>query len=456
MRHLAIVVLLLSACAAPTPGPHSTGKARAALTGCVTPEAHGAIAGDGLDDRVAFQAAIDAAQIGPGCLLAGPGRYDISRHPTAGAVNIQSLKISAPLVIQGAGIGETTIAMFGSGIRAGATTAADWWLIGVYSKLTISDLTLDGGARTNTSEQTHLLNLAAGARDVVVERVRFDLPTIGPSSGGDCWRAIGSATARVTGSTIRDVDFDHCDRAAMGFQRYVDSTTIQRVTTRHTETAIDLEPTGDAAATCLPIIDGISVSDSTLGRGDYASGDYTVSIAGRGCELASRIDIRSTTIRDGSMTILDAGDVTLTGLALVGRGSGAPVLQARKRIKRLRVVGGTITRPAGTSGMTVKITGQSGANPTDATLLGVTVVHDSDGSPVYAESLASLVLVACSIDYNGAPTTAKAVKNRGIDAPAGAPIVADTAITGPLGGIAEMAGTTDGGAPVVVRTTLAP
>jgi hypothetical protein len=454
IRTFALAVLLAACTPAAPPG-----TARGLLSvgaPCETLEGHGAIAGDGVDDRAAINAAFASAAAGPGCLLAGPGRFEATHDPEFGATHIQSLAVRAPLVFRGAGVGVTTIAMMGSGTRTGKASPSDWWLIGVYAPLQISDMSIDGAARFATGEQTHLVNLAPGARDVLIERVHLDLPSVGPSSGGDCIRLIGAPTAWVERVTIRDVVGDHCDRAFVGLQRYVRDLTLQRVESKHTETALDLEPTGSAPA-CVPIIHRLRVADSVLARGDYATGDNTVSIAGLGCALASDIDIRTTAIRDGGISVLDAGDVTLTGLAIRNHLSGyagAPLL-ARKRIVRLRVIGGSIERVAGSPpGQVVKITGQSGANPTDATLLGVSIVQQVEGAPVYAESLGSLVIIGSDIDYFGPPTTARAVKNRGIDAPAGAPVVADTPVTGHLGGVAEMSGLTDGGQPVVIRSAL--
>jgi len=124
---------------------------------CVDPAAFGAVPNDGMSDTQAIQQAIDRAETGAGEVCLGPGEWDLDRSK-----GIPSLVIErGPLVIRGAGT-TTVLRMKGSG-HHGAWRAIQ--VRGPAHDVTIRDLTIDGLGAYDTEEQTHLLEIAMGARD---------------------------------------------------------------------------------------------------------------------------------------------------------------------------------------------------------------------------------------------------------------------------------------------------
>jgi hypothetical protein len=249
----------------------------------------------------------------------------------------------------------------------------------------------------------------------------------------------------VDGLDMVDISALECDRSFLGLQRYVKNVTVEGADVLLSEVALDAEPTG-TPLDCTPVIDNVRVSNSNLGG--------KVHLAGLGCKTVNNIVIEDTIIGEGGVTLYDASNVTLRKLHLRNSGS-APALYIAKRAVGIRVVDTVLERVTGSGqGNTVKVVGANGANPTDVTLVFVRVIHNTDGGPIYAESLGSLVVVGSRVEYAGAPTASYAITSKGVDAPAGAPVVVDSVVTGSLGGIARLTGLTDGGSPAVVRSRM--
>lgn len=445
-------VLLISACTTSRPSVLSL-----SAPPCATAEEYGAIAGDGLDDRAQLQAAIDAAIAGPGCLDLGPGTYHATRRPLVGVQNIPSLKITGKLHLRGAGRDLTTLAMLGSGIVPGRPAPGDWtlvWITGGAAGVTISDITLDGSERIQTEEQTHLVEVRGPASDTALERLRVVLPVHGPSSGGDCFRLVGMPAGLVTRTTIRDVHAPVCDRSLLGIQRGVFGAEIYRVQTEQVgDQAIDFEPSGSVVFECAPIVRDIWMHDLVLARGSIAQGPDTVAIMGDGCSHADSVRIENSIILDGSVSVMDASNVTLYGLVLQNRaGQGAPVLLARKRVVGLRVLSTSIERVAGSvPGHSVSIYGQGGGFPTDALLVGVSITHRGDGIPIRLEDMPRFTMVGSSVEYQGAAPN-PAIVSRPREHTAGSPVLVDVRVRGVTDAV-KMVAPTDGETPTMVRVT---
>jgi hypothetical protein len=433
----------------------NTSFAQQALLGCITPETYGAIADDGLDDRVAIQTAIDAAIAGVGCVDFGPGTYHVTHRLTVGISNIPSLKIPGAVRLMGVGP-DTIIAMLGTSVLPANGNTSDWTLINISALgASIADLTLDGSERLDTNEQTHLLMLAAGAYGTGIERVHFNLPQIPGMQGGDCVRFLGSATNLVRKTIIRDSVGVECDRSFLSLQRGVEDLLVERVESRVVgDQAVDFEPTGGGSFNCTPIIQRILIRDSEFRRGPNAQGSWTVAIGGDGCAVVHDVRIMDTVMEDGSADIIDASHVTLERINFSNRPSqGAPTIEIRKRATNIRIIDSTVTRLAGTSGSTIQISSQSGGYPTDVLLLGVTVNHLSDGLPILCENLPSLIVLSSTLNYAGVART-EFIKLRGIELAVGAPVIVDSPVTGLVDLIAAMYGLTDGGSPIIVRSPL--
>jgi hypothetical protein len=429
----------------------TTGASAAAPTTCTRAEDFGAVPNDGQDDRVQLQAAIDAAQAGSGCLELGPGTFHATRKPTAGVASIPSLRISRPLVFRGAGQGVTTLAMLGPSVNS-----ADWWLLNVTgtADVTITGLTLDGSQRTNTSEQTHLLQLIGPTEHVVVDHVTFNLPVIGPSTGGDCIRLLGTATDWVRDTTIRDTLGVDCDRSFVGLQRGVDGLVIERSeSVKVGDQAIDFEPTGGEAFNCQPVIKNVLMRALTLRRA--ATQGLTVTIHGAGCAVAQNVTLTDSIVEDGTVSVLDAADVTLSRLHLRSQpGNEEATVLARKRVVNLRILDSVIDRLAESgTGAAIRVGNQSGAYPQDVLVSGVRVEQATPGALVATVGLKRLVIVNSQLVYTGPPVANPAVVVCG-DAtqPAEQPVLIDTTIQGALGGAVTMCGQFTG-PPVLIRVT---
>jgi hypothetical protein len=427
---------------------------------CLRAEDFGAHPNDDGDDRDQLQAAIDAAQAGPRCLVLGPGEFHATRRQTAGTRSIASLRITGPLSLRGAGQGVTSLGMFGPGTCTGCQgfpNPTDWNLLEVTAGATgvsINDLTLEGTQRTSGNEQTHLLQLTGPTQGVRVERVSFDLPVIGPSAGGDCIRLLGSHTAWVRDTTIRDVTGLDCDRSFVGFQRGVDGVLLERSRSiRVGDQAVDFEPTGGPVFECQPIVRNVTMRDLVLRRTATGQGDRTVTIHGDGCAVADNVTLADSIIEDGSVSVLDAHHLTLSGLHLRNR-TVTPTLLARKRIVGLQVRDSTIERVAGTGpGSAIVVTGQNGAFPTDVVVSGTHVIQATDGPLVRTEDARQLLVQEARLTYTGPPSDqfTVVVRSNGVT-PVDAPVLIDTVIEGDLAGAARVAGPVNG-QPVLIRVT---
>ncbi|HEV2783015.1 MAG TPA: hypothetical protein VGX25_26815 [Actinophytocola sp.] len=456
MKHgrVLLVLLVLAGCVV------ATGASSAApAPSCLRAEDFGAVPDDGQDDRDRLQAAIDAAQAGPRCLELGPGRFHATRRQTPGTSSIASLRITGSLVLRGAGEGVTVLAMLGPGTCSGCQgfpNPTDWHLLAVTgaTDVSISGLTFDGSERTNTIEQTHLLQVNGPTDNVLIEHATFNLPIIGPNAGGDCIRLLGTHTEWVRNTTIRHTRGLDCDRSFIGIQRGLDGVVIE-----HSESvlvgdqAIDFEPTGGPSFECQPIVKNILMRQLVLRRG--VSAGLTATIHGDGCAVAENVTLTDSTVEDGTVSILDARDVTLSRLRLRSLpGNPAPIVLARKRIENLRILDSELERLADSgTGQALKISGQNGAFPTDVLLSGVRITQATPGPLVSTEHLARLVIVGAELVYTGPPVGNHAVHVRGFaEAPAEAPVLVDTTVAGALAGAARVAGVFTG-QPVLVRVT---
>ncbi len=130
---------------------------------CLDPRDYGAVLNDGLDDRVALQATIDAAKPSGRPICLPPGRLDVVVNPGVGGTNVESLKIwnTDGFTMVGAGA-RSVLALKGTGIRPGGWQPGTWWVLGVRGTrdTRLAHFKIDASARYETSEQTHLIQLA--------------------------------------------------------------------------------------------------------------------------------------------------------------------------------------------------------------------------------------------------------------------------------------------------------
>jgi hypothetical protein len=408
----------------------------AAAQPCFDPAAFGAVSNDNLDDRLAFQAAVDAAIAAQGEVCVGPGNWDLETDRTAGVNFIGSIRVAGAngLVIRGTGPA-TRLRMLGSGDNA------DWRLIDIRegsANVRIADLWLDGSRRSQTEEQTHLLHLNGPVTGVTVERVWFDLPRIAGEGGGDCIRLLGGAGAEVNNVILRQLTGVRCDRSFVGVQRGVRRVLLQDSTSVEVgDQSIDFEPTG-----------GLGVSDiwiigNKLARGPDAQGAYTVAIGGDGAAVAQRVLLASTLVADGGVHVIDTQDVTLSDVVVTGR-PGFLSLHIRKRAQRINIVRSTFIRPAGApDGPAVSIHHQSDQAPTSVTIDNSVIVQNAESTTVNIESLQAFTLTDSLLSYRGPATATTAVNARAIIAPIASMNVRGNVFEGPTNYAVRLVGTAD-------------
>ncbi len=185
---------------------------------CLVPAA---IPNDGIDDRVAIQAAIDAH----GCAFLGAGIYDIGINPAVGMAGITTLGLKDGKSIRG--VGPATVLKFAG------TAHGDWNGIRMSGANTlVADLLIDDSALVGTTEQTHAIQVQGSSAymDMVgittgatIRGVWINHPVRHDSFGveylgGDCIRLLGEETAHVT----VEITGNHllaCDRSGVAFQR---------------------------------------------------------------------------------------------------------------------------------------------------------------------------------------------------------------------------------------------
>src|SRR6185295_8033668 len=200
--------------------------------GCFDPAHFGAVPNDGVDDRPAIQAAIDAAAAnGRGRVCLGAGHWTLT-HASSGSYNrFAALSIHTPHIeLQGAGPG-TVLEV------AGNQASGDLWVIAVdpgARDISIRDLTIDTSATFDNSEQFHAIEVGSGVGTGTVEDVRIDHVVFnhpGSTDGtrkGDCLRLLGNnAASAVRRVTVIGSSFTACARSGIAIQRNVFDLIIQ-------------------------------------------------------------------------------------------------------------------------------------------------------------------------------------------------------------------------------------
>jgi hypothetical protein len=404
---------------------------------CANPIRYGALPNDDLDDRVAFQAAIDAAaggQLAAREVCIPAGVWDLSRPPGPGIENSLSLSVAgvSNLVIRGVGPA-TRLRMLGDGYDK------DWRLIDIRDGshgIVVRDLTLDGTRRQNTQEQTHLLHLTGPVSGIIAERLVFDFPQLAGMSGGDCVRLLGDPGSAVRDVTLRHLLGKRCDRSFIGIQRGVYQVLIDSVESEVVgDQSIDFEPTGSMD------LSDITIVNSRLARGANSQGGYTVVLGGNGAKTAKRVTLAHTTVADGGVHVIDTEGVRIEDVTIEGKEAAAstPVLHVRKRTVGLQIMATRVRRPpAMGTGTVLKIHQQSGAAPSDVLLDDVVLEQHTTAAIVEIESLGSFTLKRSTLVYGGTPGARVAVTGRGVIAALAHVELRDNTVVGPAQGLLRL------------------
>lgn len=343
--------------------------------------------------REELQAALTACGTG-GTVSLAPGEYRITRAPD----RIQSLILDGRTI---AGNG-AVLRMVGSGIRPDQDTGSDWTLLEMRGESpAVRDLLIDADGRTDTNEQTHLIQVKGPANGTVIERVHFRMPRHGHGQGGDCIRLLGAWNEWVNDTTIRQCVGIECDRSFIGLQRGVNRLLVERCQALKTgDQAFDCEATGTEGFGAVGCIKHVRVRDCHFSGADEAGA--AVTIGGRGQSVADDIVFERVSVEGGGIDLLDCGYVTLKGVAIHLTRGQAPALQARRRIGSLRLIDCSLSLGEGSGGeAVVKMTHLSGHRPAELVIVGGSLVTRRNVPALKLEGCQSAVIVGTRIVYEG-------------------------------------------------------
>jgi hypothetical protein len=411
----------------------------------IDPRTHpyNAVPNDGLDDRDALQSWIDAGCASKNRLLyLPPGDWHVSRR--AGTNNIGSLRILFDgLTVRGAGR-SSRILMKGSAILpSNPFGPADWWVFDIRGKgVSIEHIAIDGSQRSDTGEQTHLVQIVGPAADVELRRLHLDLPVLsapamsvlckpakespefesrmcavpghaprlckdlggGPRcsvaqgqftllgwfQGGDCIRSLGEVATPVDGVTIADNFAAACDRSFVAVQRNSANFTITANVTRKVgDQVIDQEPSGNGG------LSQFIITHNRFERGAQAQGAAAISLTGNGpgAERGTSMMVANNVL-DGGIITFNVARISIEHNVINGRAADAqPVVQILKLADSLRLLGNDIVRPSGAEpGQVVMIRTHNTGTPSDVSVAFNTLEQQTDGVVLAIEAARNLTL----------------------------------------------------------------
>lgn len=398
MRTFALVTVL-AACGNGAPRSSTVAMALSSPAGCIDPATYGATPNDGSDDRVAIQAALDAAAAAGGrevCL--GPGAFDVTTAPAGSYNHFAALSWHSPNIIL-RGAGELATVLRVSGDQGGAGPVGIISLDPGSSGAAIRELAFDTSAATHTGEQFHALEIGSGVGDtptgptvsnVTIEHVRFNHPVNpAPVPGerkGDCIRLLGNVEAsEVRNVKLLDLDFLACARSGVSMQRNVNALTISHgyFDGDHIGGApIDGEATGGGWSHGLVVEASIFVRVAPGGE-PYAielTSQTNYAITGNVFIGRGIFAYRTT---DGTFTgnTLDCTDCTSAG-----------VLEFQNQADRI-AIGVNAIRRRGTHGDAIHVNPHSGGFANGISIAGVIAINETDGACIYLHSANDVSIV---------------------------------------------------------------
>lgn len=414
-----------------------------------------AIPNDGEDDRESLQRWIDAGCASPNKLLyLPPGDWHVTRRPGVGLPTIGSLRITCDgLTIIGAGRG-SRIVMKGSALSPENLKATrDWIAVEILAnRVTLEAMAIDGARRSNTGEQTHLIQISGPARDTELRRLYLNLPALfnppdsvkckpgdedpefhtrmcevpghgntlckelnhqprcsfvdgvytvlGWFQGGDCVRSLGR-DGPVDGVSLTDSYGSQCDRAFISFQRNSSNFTITgNVTRMVTDQIIDLEPSGEGGVGKVIII------GNRLERGGAAAqGAAAISLAGPKVNAGiSESILISGNLLDGGIFTKNVARISIEHNVINGQpsaGSPVSVVRIENHTDSLRLIGNEIDRPVGAgAGAVVLVSADDAGRPKDVTIALNTIRQHTDGNVIHLAGTQNVTIAANTLLCN--------------------------------------------------------
>ena len=373
-----------------------TRAAALASPACFDPTVYGAIPDDGLSDRVAFQAALDAAGAAPdgGTVCVGRGRWTIDRASIGSYNHLAGISTHAHgVTIAGAGQ-ETVLELVGD------QGLGDIALISIdpsAQRILLRDFSIDSTAAFNTSEQTHAIATSAVCNvttclpisDVTISNVTIRWPKIAAERKGDCIRLLGNSDAtRVDRVHIEGVTLSGCARAGIEIQRNVHGLIVSGSSFAGAmDTDIDSEPTGGAG----DVNDTIIISGNTFVDDPTAQGDYAVTLGGIGAPMSGVVFTGNVLNRGLAMYRTGTAVIADNVIAATMKGTaGSGVVEVSNVCAGLVMHHNAITR-SGTAGAMMRLTPHSGGICGDVTIDHNRLVQNTPGFGVYGETVSGSI-----------------------------------------------------------------
>ena len=313
----------------------------------------GAIPDDGLDDREAIQAAIDAAATNGAGVWCPSGTYDLTRHPTKSL----ALEMKTGMIFVGAGIDQCILKLLPDQTRF--TRIFSIHTNTETTDVVIRDLTLDGDfANQNDAsghDQQH--GIFIGTDTAIVRRFFLTGLKI-RKMGGDgiaLYGGVGTMEAIITNNHIEDTDRSGIAGLGNGPRRLIIAN--NQLLNFANGSCIDFEPTiaGNGPADII-VAGNVMVSGITTGP--------TVTLAGSDASnRAAGVIFAHNSVSDGSVQIAWADDVTISGNTIDLGSNTQTALLLQRTINQATVVSNIIRGATATSaGIRVVGTGTEVAN----------------------------------------------------------------------------------------------
>jgi hypothetical protein len=388
MKYSIAIVVLLPACQITPP----EGEVTEQVASCGSPRDFGAIPDDGVDDRVALQAVLNACAGTTVSLEAG--QYEVV---TPSPRSVAMLTLPAGTTLQG--LGTQSVVRF-----SGDNGTRDWRGIQLGNSTLIQRLRLvTDFAPGTTDEQTHVIRGDGPLHDVTVTDVAINHPSH-QSKSGDCIQFVGypptdtSPDKRIWNANVNHVNFERCDRSGIAVHSGLHGSLVAgHLTSRFnantftgiSDQDIDFEGSGD--------IDGVEIDNNTFLVPANLESTVAVSIV-----ASSNIHFHDNHL-DRALDLYGCSqceiDHNVVSLAIP---ASEPVVNLRKRSSNVVFHDEIYTRAASAGiGAVLAITQKISA-PDHVTVADSQLIQHSNGVPLIAVGIIGLQVLRDTITYDGA------------------------------------------------------
>lgn len=322
--------------------------------------------GDGsTDDRTYIQSAITTAIASSYGGIAFPtGTYAVSKGSNNCSIDLNGVSTNG-FVVQGTGWG-SKVKMIGSG------ASSTWHMFRLRNSvgaIVFDSLDFDGNKLnlTNLDEQTHILRVESGIRDVIFRNCRFR------NSHGDGLNLIATTGSVTVERLIVDgCTFDTCYRSGIVVQRGVRKVIIvnSHFTNCVNDQLIDFEPTGNTEP------QDITIANCILNHTNLSS---AVALSGiSGTERSTRVTMSNCILTNGNINAQDTEELTLDNVRVIQTSSqtaNKPPVELGGGMKNVTIMGGYYENNSTATEGCIVASGSSNTNDRKAStvkVLGVT------------------------------------------------------------------------------------